>query len=402
MQTRRPSAFHRAFYAVGRALLVPYVKLKYGFRTNRIPPLDEPFLLVSNHTTEEDMFFAGVASRSHMYFVCGEHLLRDPRYGKALRALVDPIPVPKGGASLGAVREILRRLKAGSNVCLFPEGKRSYHGQTIPSPIALGKLVKRAGCALVTYRIEGGYFTHPRWAGANTRKGHVEGHVVGVYGSVELACLSAQEVCDLVNRDTYENAYETQRQRRWPYRGQRLAEGLELVAFICPCCGAWDTVQTSGDAFACTACGMAGTYDEYGFLQGEGLPFHDVLAWMRWIEPEFDGFVLQRAPGELLFAEPDVVLYQMLDGYRNVDLASGTLDIYRDRMVFHATSGGEWASRTYAFADIKALSVLYGNVVLFTCDGTYFGLRGEGFRAWKCARLYHLAKGDTHDATKEI
>lgn len=146
-----------------------------------------------------------------------------------MRILINPIPLPKGGTALGAVKEILKRLKQGFNVCLFPEGKRSFHGETIPASVALGKLVKRSGAALVTYKVIGGFFTYPRWARAHQRTGHVEGKVMGVYSSAELAKMDVQQITDLINRDIHENAYATQREKNWKYIGADKAKGMEAV-----------------------------------------------------------------------------------------------------------------------------------------------------------------------------
>ena len=397
---------HKFIYHLVRVLIFPYVKWRYGFRTDHVPEMDEPFLMISNHTTEDDMFFTGLAERRHMYFVCGEHLLRNKVYGKALRVLADPIPLPKGGASIDAIREIRKRIGEGYNICLFPEGKRSFHGETIPSGPALGKLVKLTGAALVTYRIRGGYFTYPRWARDHRRRGHAAGKVVGVYHSQDLKNLSAQEITDIINRDTYENAYAVQRKKMWKYRGKDLAKGMEQLLFLCPSCGAMDTVRTEGDGFFCTSCGMRGIYNEYGFLEGENLPFDNVRSWMRWIEPRFDRYVREKE-GTLLFTEPDVRLYRMLENYENEDILTGTLSIFEDRM--------EIGDFVFPFGEIPYMSLLFGNILLFSTKTVperkpsenhaklqYLGLTGENFRAWKCARLWHLACGDTGDRSKEI
>ena len=253
-----------------------------------------------------------------------------------------------------------------------------------------------AGCALVTYRIHGGYFTYPRWARNHHRKGHVEGKVVGVYNSSQLNEMSAQEITEIINRDTYENAYETQRIKRWIYKGKDRAKGMEYVLFICPRCRTMDSVQTDGERFFCSACGMSGVYDEYGFLKGNYLPFDNVLSWMRWIEPEFDSFVLQHDATDSLFTEENVRLYRMLDDYRNEDIETASLRVFKDRMIL-GTSGNE-----FLFDEIQYLSILFGNILLFTYHGNYYGLTGDTFRAWKCGRLWHLVKGDANDKTKEM
>ena len=384
---------NKATYALVRLLAKGITKKKYSFRTDRVPEVGEPYIMISNHTTEEDMLFAGLASRRHMYFVCGEHLLRNKTYGKPLRILINPIPLPKGGAALGAIKEILKRVRQGFNICLFPEGKRSYHGETIPASVALGKLVKRSGAALVTYKVIGGYFTYPRWARNHQRKGHVEGKVMGVYSSAELSKMTVQEITEIINRDTYENAYATQREKNWQYMGTDKAKGMEHVLFMCPKCGAMDAIQTEGDSFYCTKCGMNGTYNDRGFLEGRDLPFDNVLDWMRWMEPRFDSYVRDCKDG-LVFSDENVLLYQMMEDYTNKDILTGRLDVYADRMVI--------GDRVFPLSEISYLSILFGNILLFTYDDVYYGLTGETFHAWKAGRLWHLVKGDAYDKTKEL
>ena len=381
-------------YRICRGLVSPYVKLRYSFNTDVLPKMDEPFLLLSNHTTEDDMFFTAEASAQPVYFVCGEHLLRNKLYGRILRTLLDPVPVPKGGSAAPAVMQMIKRLKAGENLCMFYEGKRSYHGETIPAPVTLGALVKKAGCALVTYRISGGFFTYPRWARNNKRRGHAEGHVAGVYSSSVLSGMSAEEITEIINRDTYENAYSTQRSKKWIYKGNDLAKGLDTVLFICPECRKEDTVETDGDRFFCRECSLEGRYNKYGFLEGEKLPYDNVLDWMRWIEKEFDLRVSRTGDSEAMFTSDDTELYTMNKDYTNDTVCTGKLTVYKNKM--------DIGGYSFDLGDIPYMSVLYGDILLFTYKGEYYGLTGKKFKAWKCARLWHIKKGDINDRAKEI
>ena len=377
-----------------RKLALPYIHARYGFKTNILEKVEGPFLLVSNHTTEDDMFFTAAASRQPMYFVCGEHLLRNKVYGRFLRKLLRPIPVPKGASTLPAVRQILKRLNDGQNICMFYEGKRSYHGETIPASESLGALVKKSGCTLVTYHITGGYFTYPRWARGNKRRGHVEGNIAGVYPPSQLAELSAAEITGLINRDTYENAYESQRENKWEYKGKNLAKGMETVLFLCPECGSEDTIETDGNRFYCTKCSLSGEYNEYGFLEGENLPYDNVLDWMRWIEKEFDRRLALCSEDTPVYDCSNVTFYRMNEDYTNSTLCESSLHIYKSKI--------EIDGHSFDFDDIPYMSVLYGNILLFTFNGDRYGLSGESFKAWKCARLWHIKKGSSNDRTKEI
>ena len=101
--------------------LAPLILRKYGFRTERIRKTDEPYIVVANHLTEVDMIMVAGAFSEHMYFVAGEHLLRT-KAGPKMKWAQDPIFTYKGAPSIDTMREVIRRIKAGHNVMIFPEG----------------------------------------------------------------------------------------------------------------------------------------------------------------------------------------------------------------------------------------------------------------------------------------
>ncbi|MBQ6798427.1 MAG: 1-acyl-sn-glycerol-3-phosphate acyltransferase [Oscillospiraceae bacterium] len=375
--------FHKAFFQIGRCI-VPFLLKKYQWKTDKLPKLDEPALVMSNHLTESDMMMMISAARKHMYFVCGEHLMRS-KFAKFLKTFFDPIPAPRGGNTLPAVKEILRRMGNGNSVMMFPEGCRSFDGETLPSVLATAKLIKKAGGALITYRITGGYFIAPRW-GHKFRRGPAKGTVVGVYSSAELAQMTPRQIADLLDRDLYENAYERQRKDPKPYLCDAPAEGLENYLIICPKCGSYDTMETKGNAFRCTCCGLGGIHDDYGFLRGEELPFDNVLDWGRWMARRFDEDMDREAGKGLCFTERDVTFYEIHSDHSREDLAVGTeLEIHEDKFVI--------AGREFLYKDITNQSLLYfGKSILFLHRTGYFGITGETFHAWKAARMLERSK----------
>ena len=272
---------YKLIYKTVRSL-VPLILRKYDFRTDIISKKDEPYIVVANHLTEVDMLMVAGAFSEHMYFVAGEHLLRT-KAGPKIKWAQDPIFTYKGAPSIDTMREVIRTVKAGHNVMIFPEGSRSFNGETIRLDYGIAKLAKMAGCALATYHIEGGYFVAPRWA-YTTRTGPMKGHIVNVYSSEEVKSLSKEELTECINRDIYENAYETQRRNMYTYKGKKLAEGLENYLVKCSCCGAFDSMITEDDRFCCTECGQHGIYTPEGFLKGDGLRFDSVYDWGMWSE----------------------------------------------------------------------------------------------------------------------
>ena len=359
--------------------LAPLILRKYGFKTDRISKKDEPYIVVANHLTEVDMIMLSGAFSEHMYYVGGEHLLRT-KAGPKLKWAQDPIFTFKGAPSVDTMLEVIRRLRAGHNVMIFPEGSRSFNGETIKLDSGIAKLVKTAKCALVTYHIEGGYFVAPRWA-YTTRTGPMKGHIVNIYSSDEIKSMSTCELTGCINRDIYENAYETQRKNMYAYKGKRLAEGLENYLVKCSCCGAFDSMVTEDDRFRCTECGQSGRYTPEGFLEGEGLRFDSVYDWGVWSEHETCEYIKDFEGDGPVFRDDDTVLYEVLSDHRRIDLESGELLGYKDRL--------EINDEVFRFEDMSGMDMLYfGKTLVFSYKKRHMAVTGEHFHAIKYQKLF--------------
>lgn len=371
---------HRMIYRAAH-LLVPIVLRKYSFQTDHLNKTDENYLVLSNHLTESDMLMLGAALSAPMYFVAGEHLLRS-RYARLIRWAQDPIFEYKGDVAVQTVKEIIRRVRAGHNVMIFPEGSRSFNGETETLPVSIGKLVKLTGGGLVTYHIEGGYFVAPRWA-YTSRRGPVSGQIRSVLSKAEVAAMSREEVTDLINRDLYEHAYDTQRKKHARYKGKRLAEGLENYLVKCPVCDSFDSLRTRDDRFVCSCCGLKGRYTVEGFLEGDSLPFDSVYDWGKWAEAETERHIRETEAGEVCFRDTDIQVYEITADHQRVELGSGAVRGYADRIV----AGG----MIFDFQDIPAMNMLYfGKTLLFTISGRHVGITGDHFHAIKYQKLYDL------------
>ena len=383
MDKNKPRFRYRFIYkTVSR--FVPLILRKYGFKTNRVTKKDEPYIVLANHLTEVDIFMVAGAFSEHMYYVAGEHLTRTDIGTKMLWAQ-GPILTFKGSPSIDTMREVIRKIKSGNNVMIFPEGSRSFNGETIKLDASIAKLVKLAGCALATYHIEGGYFVAPRWA-YTTRTGPMKGRIVNIYSSEEIKAMSKEELTGCINRDIYENAYETQRRNMYPYKGERLAEGLENYLVKCSCCGAFDSMETEDDRFRCRECGQSGIYTPEGFLKGDGLRFDSVYDWGVWSEKETCEHIKTFEGSGPVFTDEDVILYEVHADHSREDILSGQIRGYRDRL----EAGGE----VFAFDDINGMDMLYfGKTLVFTYKKRHMAITGERFHAIKYQKLHDVFCG---------
>lgn len=259
---------HRILWWILRPLVIVFLYFKFGYTFKTAKNLPENFIVLANHNTDFDPLLLGVSFKNNLKFVASEHISRWKFAFKFVDFIFAPILRPKGTNAASTVKEMLRALRGGENVCMFAEGARSWNGVTAPILPSTGKLVKSSRCALVTYKITGGYFASPMWSKSGTRRGKVHGEVVNIYPAETIEKMTVEEINSIINNDLYEDAYATQAEIHSTYKGKRLAEQMESMLFYCPNCKSIDSLYSTDDTVICSECNDLFVYDKYGNVNG--------------------------------------------------------------------------------------------------------------------------------------
>lgn len=316
---------HVIFYNILRPLVGAFLFFRFGYRYKKVRNLPDTYIVLSNHVTDYDPLFVGVCFPRHMYFVASEHISRWKIAYKLIQYILKPIMRPKGTTASSTVMEMIKTLRSGTNVCLYPEGARSWDGVTAPILASTGKMVKSAKCGMVTFRIEGGYFVSPNWSFGNSRKGPIRGNVVNVYTAEQVAAMSVDEINEAITTDLHEDAYERQLVAPKKYKGKNLAQCLEHMISHCPHCNAIDTLKSEGNSVTCKECGHTFTYDEYGMLSGTTYTTaKDLFTWQKeQIEKD--------AAADATYTAPDGTLTTVANGAEQL-VSEGAISLNREEL----------------------------------------------------------------------
>ena len=255
-------------------------------------------------------------------------------------------------------------MKDGHSVCIFAEGDATWDGRTDKIFPATGKLARASGVSLLTYRLEGGYLSRPRWS-QTIRRGKMYGHPVRLYSPEELKKLRAEEITALIEKDIHEDAWERQRVERVKFRGKRLAEKLELALFCCPNCGRIGTLHSLNDRFFCD-CGLSLRYGEDGFFDPPQ-PFETVADWEDWQQDKLKNWPVR--PGEALFSDDGVSLTGIGGGHSEEALVRGRLSLFPDCLLIE--------DRAFTLQGIANMAMVQKHLLLFSYEGQYYELRAE-------------------------
>jgi 1-acyl-sn-glycerol-3-phosphate acyltransferase len=130
------------------------------FGTQRVPRKGG-VLLVCNHQSFFDPVLATLALPRECHYMARETLFAN-RFFRRLIESLNAFPIKRGAADVGAIKETLRRLRAGNLVVSFPEGTRSPDGEL--GPLAPGPLLvaRKAGVPIVPTVILGAFEAWPR------------------------------------------------------------------------------------------------------------------------------------------------------------------------------------------------------------------------------------------------
>src|SRR6266513_1238814 len=123
-----------------------------------------PAILAMNHESYLDPLLAGTTCDRAIYFLARRTLL-DARLLAWLLPKLNVIPVNQEGVDRSAIKALIRNLKSGNAVLVFPEGSRTLDGALQAAEPGLGLVIAKTLAPVVPMRIFGAHEALPRGGG---------------------------------------------------------------------------------------------------------------------------------------------------------------------------------------------------------------------------------------------
>lgn len=330
-------------------------------------PKEEPFLLLPNHSSMLDPFWVGIPPKRGIRGMASASLLRIPFLGAYLK-MCGCFPKMKYTRDKGSMETLQRYFDEGYGILLFPEGNRSWNGETQVIGQGIGRLIKRMKCKVVYVRLNTAHLIKPRWA-KHSRKIPIEAEYDGPYSYDE--DMSVEELTAEVQEKLTVRPH-----LREPAKvsGKKMAVGLPQYLWACPACFALEGLgvqKENKNAVRCSACAAEWEIDVFCVLRGHNAlrePSKTSVAdAFRAIEAHYTippvadaerlqatGIALETPQAEILFIPR---------GEKPQIIASGKLQIHREGLRVIGENGSAiWSE---SFSDIRGVSVEIGNKLHF-------------------------------------
>lgn len=267
-----------------RAPIRAYIQAKYNVSVERNDTigLKPPYIILGNHVNNWDPLFINCFVEETISFVAAAPIFLHPTVKKALD-FTGAIPKTKGRADRQTVRDILKAKKAERIIGLFPEGNRSWNGQTEPLIYSTSKLIKLLNIPVVIATIKGGYLSQPRWSDS-IRKGKTVVSLEKLWDEEQLKELDIDTLHNELTKALHYSDIEWQATSGIEFKGKRLANYLERHLFMCPSCQQIGKLHSDNDLFSCSQCDYSVRYNTRGTFDAVNgdLHFEQVYDWDQW------------------------------------------------------------------------------------------------------------------------
>lgn len=358
---------------------------RYLLRSNNIQTegmefltnMQEPFLVLGNHSQIYDAFFISAAAKVHVRWVAGAALFKLIGLKTLLARGIGSIAKQQGRSDLHTIRSISKALGKGDIVGLFPEGTRTWDGESVGFDRSTAKLIKILKVPVIIVSLEGIYANKPRWADKK-RIGTPTLRVLPPLSKEAIAKMTKDELYDYLVENLSFSFSKWQEQNRIPFRGKAQAKGLQRVLYLCPDCMSYSTLQTSKDTISCTKCNMTAqldAYDQFTTIQGNN-PFKDIPQWHEWEQEQLRTHVQKVKPETSIFPPDKGVLFQRgIDGKLFTLSKNFTLTATREGM--QITGSDPVLFTLFLFSKMQSMVINSKNTIEFYNDDKLYRIRIE-------------------------
>jgi 1-acyl-sn-glycerol-3-phosphate acyltransferase len=162
------------YFRVTRKILYILLKLLFGLRVFGRENLEIAgnFLFASNHISYADPPVVGSSFNREVWFLAKKELFNNRFFGWLIRKY-HAVPIDRNSFDRKAIRTIVKLLKSGHSVLMFPEGTRSRDGSIKKPKEGLGYITINSGADIIPVYIKGS----DRMLRALLRKDSLEVHI---------------------------------------------------------------------------------------------------------------------------------------------------------------------------------------------------------------------------------
>ena len=154
------------FYKLTQIVLYRFYRICFDFKVygvKNVPEDSRGVIFAPNHASFLDPPILGISLKKPIHYLAKEYLFKVFGFGRTLHWL-GILPIKSKSDDFRSMRQILRALKDGKRLVLFPEGTRTLNGQFQEAEGGAGFLAVKSRAYVVPVYIQGTFGAFPKGA----------------------------------------------------------------------------------------------------------------------------------------------------------------------------------------------------------------------------------------------
>ena len=410
---KRPSAIAQAFFKMWTTSVCRKHHVTSTFEFDRKLIKNKQILFVSTHASRNDFFYTmGMLGRTDLHIIAGFQNFFASKTNYFGMTQMNAIPKMLFQPDTSCTRKMLKVVKNGGSLALYPEGIQSLSGSTHPVNPATCKFIKKAGLTVVFAYSKGSYLSCPRYT-RDIKRGKVFVNYKILFTPEELKAMTEEQIYQKLMENFRYDDFAFNKTARIKYVGKKHnVDGLDKILYICPKCKQTHTLKVhldkGNERLECEKCGYAITLNEYYDLivkNGESY-FTDIDKWCRWQRR----FVRKQIQSENFALHGKGKITQIrTDKWRKypdnrVTLIQG--DVTLDKTGLTVTNGQD--KMFFGVASLYSLTITTKNFLEFYYNDDYYNLVLDGPTnqniEWMLAseEIHNLVDEKWHSASNDV
>ncbi len=267
-----------------------FMKLKYTkkyditFDKSIVKNIKGPAIVIATHTSDEDHILSALTLYPvRPTYIVSEHFIHNPsteRLIKHFHVITKKMFTP----DISTIRNIMRAKSENAVIVIFPEGRLSCYGHTLPVADGTAELIKKLGVDLYIWKAEGAYLSFPKWRDkGDNRRGRINASVKLLLSDDEVAEKDLSEIKEITENAIHHD--DELAMEGVEYKCEDISRGVDKILFKCPQCLKEGTI-TAGENHIRCECGLDATLDS--FYRLHNAPFDRVNEWFEWQQSSID------------------------------------------------------------------------------------------------------------------
>ena len=377
------------FIAMCEKALVNIITMKTRFNiinADEVRKIDGPFIyLAAHHSWLDAMTVYNIMPEKNVICVVNEYYFRLPVIGKILDK-AGHIRKKMFHPDVLCVKKIMKTIKGGTPVMLFPEGRLSTDGGPSYIDEKTAALCKKLGVPIVLVEIRNNYFLSPKWRNG-TYRGVCDVEVKRIVTPEEVEAMDSSEIISIIRDGLSYNEFD----RKDLFFGRKnKAVGLHNVLYMCPHCRSLYSNISYKNTLECKNCGKKyNIAPNYQFEETDIPNICEYYQKIKQIEKEGLDSVSLDVP-------VDAVIFK--DGVRKTRKEKGVFHIDPEKVSFRSEITGLYFEYTVKYLEGIAYSV-NEEFEMYHNDELYYFYPPKNDRAvcTRVALLFELMKEERHE-----